>query len=88
MWITIDSLKHPRAGSSSIKELEEEIFNSAIENETLVARGSWFVVEKDRPLPGLHFRAAFAATSADKMNEAVRRLGRAISHSFGRDVAQ
>ena len=48
----------------------------------LIARGSWFLTEKDGPLPGLYFRMTFAAASENDMREAVRRVGEALRETF------
>lgn len=84
MWFTVDYEKHPHAGTRTLEEVEEEIFNSCIENGVLVARGSWFLTEKDKPLPGLYFRATYASASAENMSEAISRFGKAVSDSYGR----
>jgi aromatic amino acid aminotransferase I len=84
MWLTVDHTQHPEAGKRDIKDIEEEIFNSCIDSGVLVARGSWFLTEKDRPLPGLYFRTTFASASAENMSEAISRFGRAVRDSFGR----
>ena len=84
MWLTVDHNKHPEAGKRDIVDIEEEIFNSCIDNGVLVARGSWFLTEKNKDLPGLYFRTTFAAASAESMSEAISRFGRAVSKSFGR----
>ena len=65
-------------------DIEEEIFNSCIENGVLVARGSWFLTEKDKPLSGLYFRTTYASASAENMSEAISRFGQAVKKSFGR----
>lgn len=84
MWLTVDYSQHPRAGTRSREEIEEEIFNSCIDSGVLVARGSWFLAEKDRPLPGLYFRTTFAMASPEAMNEAIKRFGKAVRDSFGK----
>ncbi|RFU72446.1 aromatic aminotransferase aro8 [Trichoderma arundinaceum] len=84
LWFTVDYSKHPNAGSRSLEEIEQEIFDSCIKSGVLVARGSWFLTEKDAPLPGLYFRATFAAASAENMNTAIARFGQAVKDSFGR----
>lgn len=84
MWLKVDYEKHPEAGSRSLAEVEEEIFDSCIEKGVLVARGSWFLTEKDKPLPGLFFRATYASASPGNMSEAIKRFGQAVSDSFGR----
>jgi aromatic amino acid aminotransferase I len=48
----------------------------------LVARGSWFTAEHDKPLKDLFFRATFATASAENMNEAIRRFGEAVRASY------
>lgn len=83
MWLTIDHTKHPQASTRSIDDIEAEIFDSCIEKGVLVARGSWFLTEKDKPLPGLHFRATFASASNEQMSIAIERFGEAVRKSFG-----
>lgn len=80
----MDYSKHPSAGTRSIEEVEQEIFDSAIKNGVLVARGSWFRTEKDKPLGGLCFRTTFASASAEGMDQAISRFGQAVKDSFGR----
>lgn len=78
----VDHTKHPHASERSIIDIEEEIFNSCIDSGVLVARGSWFLTEKDKPPPGLYFRATYAAASPENMDKAINRLGQAIRDSF------
>ena len=68
----------------ALEEVEEEIFNSCIDSGVLVARGSWFLAEKDKPLPGLYFRTTYAMATPDAMNEAIKRFGKAVRDSFGK----
>lgn len=84
MWLEIDHTKHPDAGKRSILDIEKEIFDSCIESGVLVARGSWFLTEKDKAPPGLFFRATYAMASPENMNEAIKRFGKAIRDSFGK----
>ncbi|KND90430.1 Aromatic amino acid aminotransferase C56E4.03 [Tolypocladium ophioglossoides CBS 100239] len=84
MWLKVDYSQHPQAGGRSVEEIEEEIFNSCIDSGVLVARGSWFLAEKDKPLPGLYFRTTFAMASPEAMNEAIKRFGKAVRDSFGK----
>ena len=84
MWLRVDHTQHPDAGTRAIADIEEEIFHSCIVSGVLVARGSWFLTEKDKPLPGLFFRTTFASASAENMSEAISRFGRAVRDSFGR----
>ncbi|KAH0498760.1 hypothetical protein TgHK011_005998 [Trichoderma gracile] len=85
LWFTVDHTKHPSAGTRSLEEIEQEIFDSCIQSGVLVARGSWFQTEKDAPLTSLHFRATFAAASPENMNAAIARFGKAVRDSFGRE---
>jgi aromatic amino acid aminotransferase I len=82
MWLTVDHTKHPDAGKRDILEIEQEIFDSCIENGVLVARGSWFLTEKDKPLHGLFFRVTFASASSSGMDTAISRFGKAVEASF------
>lgn len=84
MWLKVDHTQHPDAGTRDLKEIEEEIFNSCIDNGVLVARGSWFQTEKEKPLSGLYFRTTFAAASPEGMSEAISRFGQAVRKSYGR----
>ncbi|TPX08929.1 uncharacterized protein E0L32_009633 [Thyridium curvatum] len=81
-WLKVDHTQHPDAGSKSIVEIEEDIFDRCIDKGVLVARGSWFVAEHGRPPTNLFFRATYAAAQPDKMTEAIRRFGKAVRESF------
>ncbi|KAK4105812.1 PLP-dependent transferase [Parathielavia hyrcaniae] len=81
-WLKVNDELHPHASTKSILEIEDEIFNSCIAKGVLVARGSWFRSEQDKPPSGLYFRATFAAATPEKMREAIRRLGEAIRESY------
>ena len=90
-WVHVDMTKHPlfesrrrQDGSldhDTLLEIEEAIFLAATEKSVLIARGSWFRAEKgsDREL---FFRTTFAAAPADKMVEAIRRVGQAVRAEF------
>lgn len=82
--MTVDYSKHPSAGTRSIEEIEEEIFDSAVKSGVLVTRGSWFRAEKDKPPSGLYFRTTFATATAEGMDEAISRFAKALQDSFGR----
>jgi aromatic amino acid aminotransferase I / 2-aminoadipate transaminase len=82
LWLKVDHENHPAASERSVLEIEEEIFNSCIGKGVLVARGSWFRTEKDKPLKHLFFRTTFASASAQNMNEAIKRFGSALRESF------
>jgi aromatic amino acid aminotransferase I len=84
MWLNVDTSAHPQAGTRPLEDIEEEIFHSCINNGVLVARGSWFQTEKDKPLAGLFFRATYASASPENMGEAIKRFGQAVKDSFGR----
>ncbi|KAG5929429.1 hypothetical protein E4U42_005896 [Claviceps africana] len=85
LWIKVDHSKHPQSSIKTLEEVEQEIFDSCIDGGVLVGRGSWFLAEREKPMPGLYFRATYAAASAENMSEAIRRLGQAIRASFGRE---
>lgn len=82
MWLKVDHTQHPDADKRSLHEIEEEIFNSCIENGVLVARGSWFQTEKEKSLSGLYFRTTFASASAEGMDQAISRFAQAVNDSF------
>ncbi|KAH7136550.1 pyridoxal phosphate-dependent transferase [Dactylonectria macrodidyma] len=84
MWLEVDYTKHPHSAERSIVDIEQEIFDSCIESGVLVARGSWFLTEKDKPPPGLFFRATYASATPENMNEAIKRFGKAVKDSFAK----
>ncbi|CAN8099461.1 unnamed protein product [Discula destructiva] len=81
-WLRVDYSSHPDAGKRTIPEIEEEIFHLCIEQGVLVARGSWFTAEHDKPPKDLFFRATFAAAAPEAMREAIRRFGEAVRASY------
>lgn len=81
-WLRVNYDLHPDAGKRSIPEIEEEIFNLCIDKGVLVARGSWFAAEHDKPPKDLFFRATFAAAAPEPMREAIRRFGEAVKTSY------
>ncbi|KAI1828082.1 putative L-kynurenine/alpha-aminoadipate aminotransferase [Xylaria intraflava] len=83
LWIHVDHTRHPNAGTKTILEIEEEIFNSAIERGVLACRGSWFLAGEDTGLTSLCFRTTFAAASQANMDIAIQRFGEAVRGSFG-----
>ncbi|KAK7743682.1 Aromatic/aminoadipate aminotransferase 1 [Diatrype stigma] len=86
LWLKVNHKMHPEAGTKSINEIEEEIYNSCIEKGVLACPGSWFKTEQDQPLTGLYFRTTFAAASEENMAKAIERFGAAVMDSFGNKV--
>ncbi|KAL9943809.1 hypothetical protein D7B24_003906 [Verticillium nonalfalfae] len=85
LWLKVDHTKHPDYPQRSILEIEEDIFNNAIGNGVLCARGSWFRTEPGTPAKDMFFRATFASASEDAMSTAIQRLGAAIKTSYRMD---
>ncbi|KAK1834825.1 pyridoxal phosphate-dependent transferase [Podospora conica] len=81
-WIKVDHTKHPDYPGKSILEMEEEIFDRCIKGGVLVARGSWFRAEPEKPPTGLFFRTTYAAATEENMVEATRRLGKVIREVY------
>lgn len=79
----MDWRKHPQAGQKSVLELEDEIYNTCIEEGCLVMKGSWFYADPAAEHDTLFFRATYAAAPSDKIQEAIRRFGVAVRKSFG-----
>ncbi|KAI9806945.1 MAG: Aromatic/aminoadipate aminotransferase 1 [Piccolia ochrophora] len=82
LWLQIDWRKHPHATTWDMADIEEEIFQACVSRAVLVARGSWFCAQKDVPHPFMFFRVTFAAAPADKMVEAIKRVGDALRETF------
>lgn len=96
-WVKVDVSKHPLYASrrlpdgsvsyDTLLEIEEAMFLAAAAQSVLIARGSWFRAERGSDTE-LFFRTTFAAAPADKMTEAIRRVGEAIRKEFGVQSAE
>ncbi|TGZ85070.1 aromatic amino acid aminotransferas-like protein [Ascodesmis nigricans] len=84
-WIKLEAEKHPMFGKKSVKEIEDEILETAVQEGVLVVPGSYFKSEARKPLEAreLYVRANFASAEFEQMTEATRRLGVALRKSFG-----
>jgi aromatic amino acid aminotransferase I / 2-aminoadipate transaminase len=84
-WINIKWHKHPKfTGDASVKrlrEIEASIFQAAIAKGVLCSLGSWFRAQKDTDTE-IFLRATFAAAPAEKIQEAICRLGEALRGEF------
>ena len=88
-WIEVDISKHPEFSDQDFTqekflEIEEKVFLAGVEKGVLLARGSWFRAEKGSD-EKLFVRTTFAAASAEKIEEAVKRMGEALREEFGLD---
>lgn len=81
-WIRIEWRRHPRAETTSMLEIEEEIFQAGIESGVLSSKGSWFRAEADGG-DEMFFRMTFAAAGAEQVQEAIRRFGEGLRGVFG-----
>jgi len=82
-WMQIDFKKHPDYPGKSIEAIEESIFFRNIEHGTMCMRGSWFYADAEEEHDTLFFRATYAASPVDRMDEAIRRLGESVREEFG-----
>ncbi|KAJ5114410.1 hypothetical protein NUU61_000169 [Penicillium alfredii] len=82
LWLKLDYSQHPEYPSRPIEDIEGEIFEQAVQNGVLCARGSWFRTEPSTPASGMFFRATFASASAKAMGIAIQRLSQAIRESY------
>lgn len=85
-WIKIDWRHHPKAGEGegvvALQKVETAIFERAISKGVLCTLGSWFRAEKGTDTD-IFLRTTFAAAPADRVGEAIRRLGEALREEFG-----
>ncbi|KAK1705439.1 pyridoxal phosphate-dependent transferase [Colletotrichum lupini] len=81
-WLGVDWQKHPDASTKSPNEIEEEIWQEALAQGALIARGSWFNANKHIPLNEIFFRTTFAAAPLVQIEEAVKRFGAALRKIF------
>ncbi|KAF8424635.1 aromatic amino acid aminotransferas-like protein [Tirmania nivea] len=82
LWLHVDGSKHPEFRKRSLHSIEQEIFQTAVENKVLISPGSWFCADRNVEINQLFFRATFAAAQADAMAEAIKRFGAAITQVF------
>ncbi|KIW56009.1 hypothetical protein PV05_04711 [Exophiala xenobiotica] len=87
-WINVDLTRHPvyesKGGQidyASLLEIEDSVFTSCAEQGVLIAKGSWFRAQRATDTE-LFFRTTFAAAPADKMREAIEKVGVAIRKEF------
>ena len=91
-WVKVDVTKHPLYKSrrrpdesvdyATLIEVEDAMFLTAAAQSVLIARGSWFRAQRGSDTE-LFFRTTFAAAPAEKMVEAIKRVGEAIVKEFG-----
>ncbi|ETN37072.1 uncharacterized protein HMPREF1541_08062 [Cyphellophora europaea CBS 101466] len=85
-WINVDLTKHPKfhpqINQQEFLDIEEKVFLAGVDRGVLLARGSWFRAEKGSD-QALFLRTTFAAASAEKIEEGIRRMGAALRTEFG-----
>lgn len=92
-WIAVDLESHPERVANAMgleqkqqqqqqcQAVEDRIFEMAESNGVLVARGSWFHVERD--VDKVFFRMTFVATaSQEELERGVEQFGRAVRDEF------
>ncbi|KAF2266018.1 PLP-dependent transferase [Lojkania enalia] len=82
-WLQIDFRKHPDYPEKGVEEIEERVFERAIQCGALVMRGSWFYACAEEEHGTLFFRATFAAAPFERIEEGIRRFGKAVREEFG-----
>ncbi|KAE8155480.1 putative aromatic aminotransferase Aro8 [Aspergillus tamarii] len=88
IWLTIDWLKHPHAKHKSAREIEQEIYDSALDRGSLIMPGSWFLPDRgEKGIQGVFFRITFAAAKEQDMREATQALGTALRNVFQLETA-
>ncbi|CAH0002155.1 unnamed protein product [Clonostachys byssicola] len=83
VWLKLDHSRHPDFPKRSLEEIEQEIFEEAVNQGVLFARGSWFRAEPDTPIENIFFRLSFSTATKENLTKAVQRLSAAIRKSFG-----
>lgn len=91
-WIHVDVTKHPlyrarcnadgNLDYATLLEIEDAVFLAAAEQSVLIAKGSWFRAQRGSDSE-LFFRTTFAAAPAEKIVEAIRKVGIALRTEFG-----
>ncbi|OBT44479.1 hypothetical protein VE00_05981 [Pseudogymnoascus sp. WSF 3629] len=83
LWLEVNLANHPHAATKSILEIEDEMFLACVEKGVLLSKGSWFLGDKTKKPTQLFLRATFAAATAEKMEQAIERVGVAVREAFG-----
>ncbi|KAH0848171.1 hypothetical protein AYO21_05306 [Fonsecaea monophora] len=93
-WINIDVTKHPlykarctsggHVDYATLLEIEDSVFLAAAEQSVLIAKGSWFRAQRGSDTQ-LFCRTTFAAAPAEKIVEAISRVGAALRKEFELD---
>lgn len=81
-WLHVDFAQHPDFSRKSLKVLEQEIFMTIIKHGTLLMKGSWFTAERSVEPNKMYLRATYAAAKFEQIDEAIKRLGRALREAF------
>jgi aromatic amino acid aminotransferase I / 2-aminoadipate transaminase len=86
-WIRIQWRKHPGVGGEDVsvgrlREVEASIYQAAIKKGVLCSLGSWFRAQKETDTE-VFLRTTFAAAPAERIQEAIARLGEALREEFG-----
>lgn len=87
-WIRVDATQHPsiqegaQLDHAKLLEIEDQVFLAVVEEEVLVAKGSWFRAQRGSDTE-VFIRTTFAAPPADRMVLAMCRVGKAIRREFG-----
>ncbi|OBT66719.1 hypothetical protein VE03_03865 [Pseudogymnoascus sp. 23342-1-I1] len=82
LWLEVNLANHPDAKTKSILEIEDEMFLACVEKGVLLSKGSWFLGDKTKAPTQLFLRATFAAATAEKMEQAIERVGVAVRDAF------
>ncbi|KAF9572601.1 Aromatic/aminoadipate aminotransferase 1 [Mortierella alpina] len=96
LWIKIHVEHHPKYGTVSDSDLMLKLFNRCIENNVLMVPG-WQFSCKPKPADvdaadllnvwfddnATYFRATFAYTSYEQMDQAMMRFGESLDEAFG-----
>lgn len=84
-WININWHRHKKFNGdyslTKLREIEDSIFEAAVGKGVLCSLGSWFRAQEGTDTD-IFVRANFATAPADKVEEAIRRLGDALREEF------
>ncbi|KAF7557452.1 hypothetical protein G7Z17_g655 [Cylindrodendrum hubeiense] len=81
LWIQVSLSAHPLAGDRSASDIEDSIYNAALDNGVLVSKGTWFAQCKNQS-GYLQFRLTYAAAEEIDLTKAVERFAVAVRAEF------
>ena len=89
LWVKLRISSHPQYDSLSPDEISQQVFDSFIQENVLVAPGHFFESPRVQPMSReekankTFMRLSYALPPLDEIEEGVKRMGRALRKEWG-----